>query len=128
MLKANSKLFESIIKFGIVGLLAVVTQACSFVALTYYCGLSGFAASFWALIVSLMISYYGQSRWTFSDRKKRSIFKFSIIAMMSFVLNTGAGLLIVDWWQLSPIWVVPIILSVPFFSFLTMRGWAFTKL
>jgi putative flippase GtrA len=123
---AARKTLESVFLFGVVGAGAVLMQALIFFFLAQYAGLSGFAANTVGFAVSLVISYWGQSRLTFSDRKYRSVSRFLIIAVVSFVIGSGSGWLIVDVAHRSPLWVLPIILlAIPAASFFMMRGWAF---
>jgi putative flippase GtrA len=123
------KPLESVFLFGVVGISAVLSQAVVFFLLAQYVGLSGFWANTVGFAASLVISYWGQSRLTFSDRKYRSVSWFMIIAVISFVIGSGSGWLIVDVAHFSPVWVLPIILLViPGTSFLMMRRWAFRHL
>jgi putative flippase GtrA len=119
---------QSLTRFGIVGILAGLTQSSIFYALAKYTSLSGFVANTLAFIFALVISYFGQSRWTFADRTKRSIPRFLTIALASFTISSGGAWIVVDRWRFSPIWMVPIILIViPATSFVLMRVWAFTR-
>lgn len=123
---AARKPLESVFLFGVVGAIAVLTQAVVFFLPAQYGGLSGFWANTVGWAVSLLISYWGQSRLTFSDRKYRSVARFLIIAVVSFVIGSGSGWLIVDVAHFSALWVLPIILlAIPGASFFMMRGWAF---
>src|ERR1044072_8888874 len=112
---------SALVRFGIVGTCAVLTQAIIFFVLANYAGFSGVGANTIGCAASLIISYLGQSRWTFSDRKDRSIPRFLVIAIVSFILSSGSGWVAVDWVKISPFWVLPIILLlIPFTSFLMM--------
>jgi putative flippase GtrA len=129
MSRGTSRLLGSLIRFGVVGTVSISSQASLFFFLANYAGFSGFTANAIGYAVSLLISYYGQSQWTFSDQKDRSILRFLAIAILSFILGSGGALLIVDWARASPLWVLPIILLViPGMSFLMMRHWAFRNL
>jgi putative flippase GtrA len=119
---------QSLVRFGIVGILAGLTQAGIFYVLAKDTSLSGFVANTLAFFFALIISYFGQSRWTFADRTNRSIPRFLTIALASFIIGSGGAWIVVDRWRFSPIWVVPIILIlIPATSFILMRAWAFTR-
>lgn len=124
---ATLHVLRSLLRFGIVGVGAVLVQAFLFLFLAKYLELSGFVANTLAFAVSLVISYFGQSRWTFSDRKERSVARFLTLAAVSFVLGSGGAWLVVDRWGYSAYWMFPaILILIPLASFLLMRGWVFT--
>ena len=120
-------IWRSLARFGMVGVIAVSVQAFLFVVLAGYVGVSGFAANTVAYAVSLLISYFGQSCWTFSDRKKRSISKFLILVFVLLMLGSVGSWVVCDLWGLSSAWMLPIILLViPGTSFVMMDKWVFT--
>ena len=124
----SAPLIQSLMRFGIVGILAGLTQATIFYVLARYTSLSGFVANTLAFFFALIISYFGQSRWTFADRTNRSIPRFFTIALASFIIGSGGAWIVVDRLGFSPVWVVPIILiAIPAASFVLMRAWAFTR-
>lgn len=119
-------LWQNFIRFGIVGVAAVLSQALVFMILTHNAQLSGFIANTVGAAVSFLVSYVGQSRWTFSDREEKSVPRFAFIALATLSIGNGSAWLIVDRAHASPYWVLPIILLVvPTLSFLLMRSWAF---
>lgn len=121
------QLIHSLFRFGIVGVAAVLAQALLFMLLVAHAGLSGFIANTLAFLASLLISYFGQSRWTFGDRTKRSVSRFLALVIVSFTLGSGGAWAVVDLWGRSPYWMLPVILIViPLSSFFLMRGWIFT--
>jgi putative flippase GtrA len=90
--------------------------------------LSGFVANTLGFAISLLISYFGQSRWTFADRKRRSVPRFLVVALTSFGIGSGGAWLIVDRLLFPPAVMVPIILiAIPSSSFVLMRSWAFKR-
>ena len=114
-------------RFGVVGLIAAASQASLLVILNRG-GLSGFAANLVGWAVSVGVSYFGQSRWTFRDRERRSVLRFLAIAIMAFSVSSGGAWLIIDRAHASPLFVLPIILFVvPGLSFCLMWAWAFKK-
>src|SRR5271167_3164344 len=76
----------SVFRFGVIGTIAVLSQAFSVFVLANYADFSGFASSAVGHAVSLVISYPGQNRWTFTDRKDRSIPKILMVVVVSFIL------------------------------------------
>jgi putative flippase GtrA len=117
---------QNLFRFAVVGTIAVLVQACLFVVLTNNAHFSGLLENTLGYGVSLVVSYVGQSRWTFSDRNERSKFRLLFIAAVSLIIGSGGARLIVDWAQASPLWELPIILIIiPVCSFLMMRAWAF---
>lgn len=128
MTMPSAPIIKSLVRFGIVGILAGLTQATLFFVLEKYTGLSGLVANAFAFVFALLISYFGQSRWTFADRENRSIPRFITIGLVSLVVGSGGAWIIVDRWRFSPIWMLPVILFIiPAASFLLMRAWAFTR-
>ena len=127
--KTGQRIWQNLARFGVVGVIAVSMQAFLFLALAGYAGVSGFVANTVAYVVSLSISYFGQSRWTFSDRKKRSIWKFLILVFVLLMIGSVGSWLVCDLWGLSSAWMLPIILLViPATSFVMMDRWVFTHL
>lgn len=124
----SPSLAERLARFGVVGFAAVVTQALVFYVAATHFGISGLAANTCGFLISLPISYWGQSRWTFSDHTTRSTPRFLVIAVVSFVIGSVGSWLVVDHGKLAPVWVLPIILlAIPGASFVLMRSWAFTR-
>lgn len=121
-----AEFFVKLFKYGLVGTLTVVTQVSIYIILATVLQLSGLISYTFAVIVSLVVAYFGQSRWTFADRKSRSVWKYSIIVIVSFCMGSGSTWVIVDWARLSPLWALPVmIVVIPFMSFLMLRAWAF---
>ena len=113
-------------KYGLVGVLTVLTQAGIYLLLADYWRFSGLFSYSVAVVASLVVAYFGQSRWAFADRKSRSVLRCSIVAMASICIGSGSTWLIVDWGKLSPLWALPVmVVFIPFMSFLMLRVWAF---
>lgn len=120
------KLFGSLIKYGLIGVLTVATQAIVFVMLVDGLRFPSLVSYALAVGASLLVAYVGQSRWTFADRQSRSVTAFLSVAVLSFCIGSANAWLIVDWAGLSPLWALPVMLFVlPLLSFLALRAWAF---
>jgi putative flippase GtrA len=77
-------------------------------------------------VIALVISYLGQSRWTFSDRQDQSLTKFLCVAVITLLVGSACTWLIVDWAGKPPAWAVPVLLVViPLISYLMISFWAF---
>ena len=113
-------------KYGVIGILTVAVQAGIFILLAQHFRLSGLVSYVVAVITSLVVAYFGQSRWTFAARKSRSVVKYGVVVLISFALGSIGTWAIVDWARLSPFLALPLmVLVIPFLSFLMMRAWVF---
>jgi putative flippase GtrA len=122
------ELVLSLTRFGVVGAAAALVQATLFWLIMKNVAISGFSANTLAFAASLVVSYFGQSRWTFGDRPNRSILRFVMLALLSFAIGSAAAWLIVDRGGYSPNWMLPVILIViPLTSFVVMRSFVFTS-
>ena len=120
------ELARSFIKYGLVGVLTVATQATLFLLLANGLRLQGLLSYAIAVGVSLLVAYFGQSRWTFAERKSRSVSKYLAVVVISFCVGSASTWLIVDWARLSPLWALPVmVLFIPVMSFVMLRSWAF---
>ena len=118
---------RSLLKYGLVGILTVATQASIFIVLAEKFRISGFVSYTVAVTTSLIVAYFGQSRWTFAGRKSRSVVNYCIVVLISFALGSGGTWVIVDWAKFSPYFALPLMIFViPLLSFLMLRAWAFT--
>lgn len=118
---------SSLMKYGLVGVLTVATQASIFIVLTEKFRISGIVSYTAAVITSLIVAYFGQSRWTFAARKSRSVLNYCAVVLVSFALGSGGTWMIVDWARLSPYFALPLMVFViPLLSFFMLRAWAFT--
>jgi putative flippase GtrA len=120
------ELVQSFIKYGLVGILTVATQAAIFLLLANVLRLKGLLSYAIAVAISLIVAYFGQSRWTFADRKSRSVVKYLLVVVLCFCVGSLSTWLIVDWGRLSPFWALPVmVFFIPTMSFLMLRAWAF---
>jgi putative flippase GtrA len=114
-------------RFGIVGLATSATQAVAFLFLVNILGAPGSFSNVLAYFASLMVSYFGQSRWTFADRERRSLAKYGLAVIANLVLGSGLAWLIVDKGRFSSYWMLPVILIVlPATSYLMLGRLVFT--
>jgi putative flippase GtrA len=117
---------RSLVKYGLIGILTVGVQAGIFLLLAELFRLSGLVSYVLAVITSLVVAYFGQSRWTFAARKSRSVTKYGVVVLISFALGSVGTWVIVDWAGLSPFFALPLMVFViPFLSFLMLRAWVF---
>ena len=126
MLRRFAIFLQSLVKYGLVGVLTVATQAAIYLLLAQYFRFEGLISYAVAVLSSLVITYFGQSRWTFADRKSRSVVRYAIVVAGMFCLGSIGTWLIVDSAKFPPAWALPLmVILIPFMSFLLLRHWVF---
>jgi putative flippase GtrA len=119
---------SSFVRYSIVGILTVVTQAVLFIFLTKAMGVSGLVSYAAAVAGSLLVAYFAQSRWTFAERTSRSPGRYIAVVIACFCIGSASTWVIVDWAKLSPYWVLPImVVAIPVLSFFILRAWVFRE-
>ncbi len=118
-----------IARFGIVGLSAAAVHSGLFMLLVSYAGFSGAGATPIAFGCAFVVSYLGQSRWTFGvGHSHAQLVRYAITQLIGLGLNTIAAHFIVDIFGLKPVFCVPfIVFVVPAVTFVLMRVWVFPE-
>jgi putative flippase GtrA len=118
-----------IARFGIVGLTAAVVHSGLFLLLVSKFGFSGLGATPIAFGFAFVVSYIGQSRWTFgAGHSNAQLVRYGITQLVGLGLNALAAHLIVDVAGLRPVFCLPfIVFAIPAVSFGLMRLWVFPQ-
>ena len=128
-MRAVPELLRTLFRFGIVGITAAGVHAGIFLALVEMFNWSGLAANIAGFALAFVVSYLGQSRFTFGIAgPPGAVLRFLATALTGLVLNAASAWLIVDILERSPYWVLPFLLViVPAITFLMMRFWVFPR-
>jgi putative flippase GtrA len=118
-----------IARFGIVGLGAATVHAVLFMLLVEGARWSGAAATPVAFLCAFIVSYLGQSRWTFrADHAWPQFARYAATALVGLGLNVLAAWSIVDIAGWPPAFVLPFALgAIPALTFVMMRLWVFRR-
>ncbi len=119
--------------YGIVGLLSAATH---FLAALYAIDillLSPIVGNLGAFVFGALVSYLGNTFWTFGHRRGITFFsgqqrftRYLLLAVCGFVYNAIGMLLLTKWTAFSPaICIFLIVVSWPAISFLLCRYWIF---
>lgn len=87
------KLFNQILKFGIVGVLAFIIDYSLLYILTEFCGIYYLYSSIVSFIVSLIFNYIASIKWVFDVNKKQTVKEIIIFAALS-VIGLGINQLV----------------------------------
>ncbi|MRI33772.1 GtrA family protein [Endozoicomonas sp. OPT23] len=119
-----------LIKFVVVGGSAAAVHLACLWALVQLAGFSEISSNALAFVVAFIVSYTGQSLWTFNHKQhdlKSSGLRFLIVQLFcSFVLNQGLYTLLISYTSLHYLLASFIVLaSVPIVTFTLSKYWAF---
>jgi putative flippase GtrA len=113
-------------RFGVVGLLATLTYLVMANALIYLGALGPGLASVIAYLAGMVVSYLGQSRWTFNGAGgKREVARFAVLSSAGLLLSYAAPHAALRLGLPSAAGTAIPALAVPLLSFLVMRLWVF---
>lgn len=130
---SNVNFFREIItaaRFGLVGLLSTAVHIAIVGLLLTLASVGPMLANTLAFLTAFCISFTGNYLWTFRSpgSPRRAIFRFFVIAVSAFVVNTLVLAFLVHKGWFSP--VVSAVLSaslVPVISFFASRLWGFER-
>jgi putative flippase GtrA len=116
-----------LMRFGIVGLTAGLIHSGLFLLLVNKFGFPGWLGNITAFSIAFVVSYVGQSRWTFgAEHTSRRLVCYLATQLAALALNTGIATLIVDVAHLPAILFLPFpIVVIPVMTFVLMRLWVF---
>ena len=121
---------KTILRFGIVGVLATLTHICVVVGLSFTTSLHPVTMNSLAFCLAFLVSAYGHMRFTFHFKGDRfpALVKFFIVALISLAISNFAlygfvksSLVKVSIAQAIAIFIVPV------FSFVASKFWAFSE-
>lgn len=120
----------TVIRFGLVGLLSTAVHIAIVWLLLKLTSVGPMLANMFAFLTTFCISFTGNYLWTFRTpgRPRRAIFRFFVIAVSAFLVNTLVLAFLVHKGWFSP--VVSVVLSaalVPVISFFASRLWCFER-
>jgi putative flippase GtrA len=119
-----------LLPFGLVGAFAALVHysvAIASVALLHFHPQVGNVCGY---LVALVVSYLGQSRFTFPDAERRSnnFLRFTITSLSAFLLNALAYAALLRWTSLDyRIALFLVLLGVAAFTFLVLNKWVFPR-
>lgn len=122
-------LLDQATRFTIVGVAATLIHMFVTVLLVDFVGWrNATAATVIAFLCALVVSYFGQYRWTFRARENhgRYVWKFVFVAVGGLGLNAGMMYVGTSIFHLN--YLIPlaaIVLSVPALTFVLNRYWTF---
>lgn len=94
-----------LIKFGIVGVIAAGVHLGSLYLLVHYAAIVPIIANMIAFAIAFCVSYPGQAKWTFADRKldhKKSVKRFlSIQVLSNFIVNQSLFYLLLNYTSIN---------------------------
>lgn len=117
-----------IVRFGIIGLCAMLTHLLTFIILVN-ATLNPLLANIIAFLVAFQVSYYGQARWTFSgkDSRKNQI-RYFAVAVFGLVLNETSYIVLLNVFHLQYLTaLIIVILGVALITFALSKLWAFRQ-
>lgn len=87
------KLFNQILKFGVVGVLAFIIDYSLLYILTEFCGIYYLYSSIVSFIISLIFNYIASIKWVFDVNKKQTVKEVIVFAALS-VIGLGINQLV----------------------------------
>lgn len=116
------------LRFAVVGAAAATTHFCVAVAVVSFIAWPPQAANVVGYLAALMVSYIGQSRWTFAHSGEGTLrfAKFTATSFSAFVLNAALYAALLRWTRLDyRIALIAVLLAVAVLTFLTLSSWVF---
>lgn len=120
--------FRQFIKYALVGGIGTTIQTTVLVILVELTKMSPFIATCIGFSCSLIISYYINKKWTFSNRdvKSMAFLKYFIVSCSGLLLNLLILHVLVNIFSVWYIWVqMVIIVVVPLSNFFLNKFWTF---
>lgn len=87
------KLFNQILKFGVIGVLAFIIDYSLLYILTEFCGIYYLYSSIVSFIISLIFNYIASIKWVFDVNKKQTVKEVIVFAALS-VIGLGINQLV----------------------------------
>ena len=119
---------QSLIRFGLTGILATLTHVAAFVLLVELALLRPVFAAVPAFLTAVGVSYVLNYRWTFTATGPHRLLlpRFVLVSVTGLVLNLLITYLFVDLWEL---WygfaLLTIIMVIPLATYLLSKFWVF---
>ncbi|HSF95384.1 MAG TPA: GtrA family protein [Thermohalobaculum sp.] len=118
---------RQVTSFGLVGVLATATHAAVGLTLHDGLGINPLPANLVAFLCALCLSFLGQTRLTFPDRKADTgaFLRFTAVSLLGLGLNQAIVWLVTSVLD-RPYWLAlaTIIATVPAATFLALKFWA----
>lgn len=130
---SNVNFFREIItaaRFGLVGLISTVVHIAIVFLLLTFASVGPILANTLAFLTAFCISFTGNYLWTFRSpgSPRRAIFRFFVIAVSAFIVNTLVLAFLVHKGWFSPVESAVLSASiVPVISFFASRLWGFER-
>lgn len=121
-------LLRQAVRFGLVGAAATAVHTGVLIVLVEMNVTQPTPANVLAFCCAIFISYFGHYYWTFSStaRHQTAFLRFSVAAVVGFLLNYGIFAVIVDTWRMNYLIALAIVLIlVPATTFALNKLWAF---
>jgi putative flippase GtrA len=118
------------LKFGVVGIGATLVHAVVFAILVERLGQDPMMANMGGYAVAVVISYFGNFRWTFGASRPEvtDFLKFCLVTVVGFAINSAAVWVIMERQNLTYPYVLPVFLGVtPVVVFTINRVWTFRR-
>jgi putative flippase GtrA len=118
-------------RFGVVGLGATLVHVLVYAGLIELLALSPLAANTAGFALAVNLSFFGHRGWTFRDQRgpeaRRSLWRFWVVALLGFALNTLFVWLVTDLLGLGYAYAIPLLAGVtPLATFALSKLWAFS--
>jgi putative flippase GtrA len=125
----KSELFWQIIRFGLVGSLAAVTQLTIVMVLVEFGLLQPLAANILGFMIAFQVSYWGHRHWTFNATNvQHSVAapRLFLIASSGFIANELFYYIMMTTFHFPYIPALLVVLTIlPFITFVTSKFWVF---
>jgi putative flippase GtrA len=121
---------QSLIRFGISGVLATLTHVAVFVLLVEWAHLRPLYAAVPAFLAAVGVSYGLNYRWTFKVDGRHQVMlpRFVLVALVGLGLNLLLTWLIVDTWHYAyGFALAAVVTAVPLLTYLLSRYWVFRR-
>lgn len=120
----------AIVPFALVGLSAAAMHYSLAVAGVMFLRLSPLASNVCGYVAALLVSYLGQSRFTFASaaRPPQTVLRFVTVSLSGFVLNYVSYAALLRWTTLDyRIALLLVLIGVAGLTYLTLSKWVFAK-
>ncbi|WP_445670821.1 GtrA family protein [Paenibacillus sp. FSL M8-0334] len=118
------------VKYALVGVIGTIIHTLILIVLTEFFFLKPILSTSFGFIASLLLSYYLNSKWTFSSNKMTTVsfVKYFTVSLSGLFLNIAILYIFVDLFNLWYIWAqVVIVVIVPIYNYLLNKLWSFNN-
>ncbi len=124
------RMFNQLIKFGIIGCLAAAVHFSVVVILVSYFAIHPLISNVFAFLIAFNVSYFGHRLWTFNTIQhqfQKTVIKFFIVAVFSFLLNEYLFYIFLNVYHIYYIYsLLLVLLIIPPLTFIMSKLWAFS--